>query len=126
MGCQCYDKDVKTIRALSTTLAALAAVVANADPQSLELAKASARRVAEATCPLAHMVASIGKMETGTPGYQALQLEIDKESKSLLYLKAEETEKLRVIGPQLTNKEGRELNEYIDTVLSKTCSPGKS
>jgi hypothetical protein len=31
-----------------------------------------------------------------------------------------------VIGPQLTNKEGRELNEYIDTVLSKTCSPGKS
>ena len=125
MGCQCYDKDVTTTRALFAAIAALASLAANADPQSLELAKASARRVAEATCLLVRMVASIGKMEAGTPGYQAAQLEIDKESKSLQYLKAEETEKLRVLGPQLTNKEGRELNEYIDTVLSKTCDSAK-
>jgi hypothetical protein len=36
-------------------------------------------------------------------------------------VKAEELEKLRALGPQLTNKEGRELNEYIDTVVAKTC-----
>ena len=100
---------------------ALVSTAALADAQSLETAKASARRIAEATCPLARMVKEIAKMEPGTPGYDVMQVEIDKESKSLQYLKAEETEKLRALGPNLTNKEGRELNEYIDTVLAKTC-----
>ena len=103
----------------------IAAGTANADPQGLEVAKASARRVAEATCPLIRMVSQLGKMEPGTPGFEALRIQIDKESKELLSLKAEETEKLRQLAPQLTNKEGRELNEYIDTTLSKTCDVAK-
>ena len=113
------------LRPFLAGIVALLSTAANADPQSLESAKASARRIAEGTCPLVRMVSQIAKMEPGTPGYQVMQVEIDKESKSLQYLKAEEMEKIRVLGPQLTNKEGRELNEYIDKVLSKTCEVAK-
>jgi len=116
---------MKALPAISIVLVALASTAANADPQSLEQAKASARKIAEATCPLVFMVQKLGKMEVGTPGYEALRIEIDKESKSLQYLKVEEMENLKKLGPQLTNKEGRELNEYIDTVLSKTCQAPK-
>ena len=107
------------MRTLAVAIA-IASTAAQADPQSLEAAKASARRIAEATCPLARMVKDYAKMDPASPGAQVLQVEIDKESKSLQYLKAEETAKIDAL--QLTNKEGRELNEYIDTVLSKTCS----
>jgi hypothetical protein len=121
-----YDcSDMTTLRALFAGIVALVSTASHADPQGLEAAKASARRIGEATCPLARMVSSIGKMEPGSPGYQALQVEIDKESKALQDLKVEETEKIRALGPQLTNKEGRELNEYIDKVLSKTCDVAK-
>ena len=111
--------------ALPLCIALLLSTGAHADPQSLEAAKASARRVAEATCPLLGMVRSISKLESGSPGYQVMQVEIDKESKAVESVKAVETEKLRALGPQLTNKEGRELNEYIDTVLPKTCEVAK-
>jgi hypothetical protein len=114
-----------TVRALTAAIVALVSTAAHADAQSLEAAKASARRIAEGTCPLARMVSQVGKMEPGSPGYQALRLEIDQESKSLQSLKAEETEKVHALGVQLTNKEGRELNEYIDKVLSKTCDVAK-
>ena len=119
------DQDMTTVRALSAAIVALACTAASADPQSLEAAKASARRIAEATCPLARMVTQIAKMEAGTPGYQVLQLEIDKESKSVQAVRDDEVAKIHALGPQLTNKEGRELNEYIDTVLSKTCQVAK-
>ena len=106
-------------------LALALSTAAHADPQSLEAAKASSRRVAEATCPLVGMVRQISKLEPGSPGYQMMQVEIDKESKSLEALKAGEVEKLREIGPKLTDQEKGELNGYIDTVLAKTCDVAK-
>jgi hypothetical protein len=94
---------------------------AGADPQSLELAKASARKVAEGTCPLVRLVSKLGKAKPDSPESDYLRIQIDDESKSLQQLKAEETERLRMLGPKLTLKEGQELNEYIDGPLSKTC-----
>ncbi|MFZ3322017.1 MAG: hypothetical protein WA190_06560 [Usitatibacter sp.] len=101
--------------------AALASTNAAADPQSLELAKASARKVAESTCPLIRMLSKLAKAKPDSPEYEYLRTQIDEESKSLQQLKAEETEHLRELGPKLTIKEGRELNEYIDGPLAKTC-----
>lgn len=119
------ENDMTIARTLFAVTLALVSTAASADAQSLEAAKASARRIAEATCPLARMVSQAAKLEAGSPGYQVLQVEIDKESKALQSLKAEEIEKMRALGPQLTNREGRELNEYIDSVLSKTCEVAK-
>ncbi len=104
---------------------ALASGSAVADPQSLELAKASARKVAESTCPLIRMLAKYGKAKPDSPEADYLRSQIDDESKSIQQLKAEETERLRQLGPKLTLKEGQELNEYIDGPLSKTCDSGK-
>jgi hypothetical protein len=101
--------------------AALASTNASADPQSLELAKASARKVAESTCPLIRLLSKLGKAKPDSPEYEYLRTQIDEESKSLQLLKAEETEHLRTLGPKLTIKEGQELNEYIDGPLAKTC-----
>jgi hypothetical protein len=103
--------------------AALVSASAFADPQSLELAKASARKVAEGTCPLVRLVSKLGKAKPDSPESDYLRTQIDEESKSLQQLKAEETEHLRTLGPKLTLKEGQELNEYIDGPLSKTCDP---
>lgn len=97
------------------------AMSTHADPQSLELAKASARKVAEATCPLIRLISKIGKAKPDSPEYEYLRMQIDEESKSLQQLKVEESEHLRELGPKLTIKEGRELNEYIDGPLAKTC-----
>ena len=102
-------------------IAALVTTSACADPKSLELAKTSALKVATATCPLIELLSRLGKAKPDTPEYEYLQVRIEEESKSIQRLKAEETERLRELGPQLTLKEGRELNEYIDTTLSKTC-----
>src|SRR5579862_6514611 len=88
------EQEMTIVRALFAVVAALVSTAVAADAQSLEAAKASARRIAEATCPLARMVSQIGKLEPGSPGYQVLQVEIDKESKSLQDLKAEEIEKI--------------------------------
>jgi hypothetical protein len=94
---------------------------AHADPASLGEAKASARRVAEGTCPLVRLVSKVGKAKPDSPEYNLLRDQIDEESKKLNDLRAEETERLRTLGPKLTIKEGQELNEYIDGPLSKTC-----
>jgi len=102
-------------------IAALVTADARADQKSLELAKASALRVATATCPLIDLLSRLGKAKPDSPEYQYLQIRIDEESKSIQQLKADETEHLRELGPQLTLKEGQELNEYIDTTLAKTC-----
>jgi len=95
--------------------------MACADPQSLDLAKASARKVAEGTCPLVALVAKLGKAKPDSPESDYLRSQIEDESKAVQQLKADETEKLRLLGPKLTQKEGQELNEYIDTTLAKTC-----
>ena len=105
--------------------AAILSTHAAADPQSLELAKASARKVAEGTCPLVRLVSKLGKAKPDSPESDYLRTQIDEESKSLQQLKAEETEHLRALGPKLTLKEGQELNEYIDWTLSKTCDANK-
>ena len=109
--------------ALACLLAASIATSAHADARSLEEAKASARRVAEATCPLVRLVSKLGKVQSGTPEYEALRAKIEDESKSLQDLKVQETEHLRSLGPQLTLKEGNELNDYIDITLAKICDP---
>jgi hypothetical protein len=96
-----------------------------ADPQSLELAKASARKVAASTCPLIRLLEKIGKAKPDSPEYEYLRMQIDEESKSIQQLKAEETERLRQLGPNLTLKESRELNDYIDGPLAKTCDANK-
>ena len=101
--------------------AAAFATNVHADPQSLELAKASARKVAESTCPLIRMLSKLAKAKPDSPEYEYLRTQIDEESKSLQQLKVEETEHLRELGPKLTIKEGQELNEYIDGPLAKTC-----
>jgi hypothetical protein len=106
-------------------IGALACGSAVADPQSLELAKASARKVAEGTCPLIRLVSRLGKAKPDSPESDYLSMQIEEESKAVQQLKAEETEHLRTLGLKLTIKEGRELNEYIDGPLSKTCDPNK-
>ncbi|HEY2630584.1 MAG TPA: hypothetical protein VGI57_15750 [Usitatibacter sp.] len=109
----------------SLTLVAIIGVLAStsaaADPQSLELAKASARKVAEGTCPLVRLVSKMGKAKPDSPESDYLRIQIDEESKAVQQLKVDESEHLRQLGPKLTLKEGQELNEYIDTTLSKTC-----
>ncbi len=101
--------------------AALLSTNAHADPQSLELAKASARKVAESTCPLIRMLQKLAKAKPDSPEYEYLRAQIEEESKSIQQTKADETERLRELGPKLTLKEGQELNEYIDGPLAKTC-----
>ena len=113
-------------KSLATLLPALAfSTLVHADLRSLEASKATARRIAEATCPLLGMVKGISKLEAGSPGYQVMQLEIDKESKSLEAFKAQEIEKLRALAPQITDKERGELNQYIETVVAKACEVAK-
>ncbi|HLX22539.1 MAG TPA: hypothetical protein VKR38_04250 [Usitatibacter sp.] len=108
-------------RPLLIAIAVSLSSTAAADPQSLELAKASARKVAESTCPLIRMLQKLAKAKPDSPEYDYLRTQIEEESKGLQQLKAEETEHLRTLGPKLTLKEGQELNEYIDGPLAKTC-----
>ena len=113
---------MKTLRTLSLSLAIALSTGARADPQSLEAAKASPRRIAEATCPLVGMVRQIAKLEQGSPGYQVMSIEIEKEIKALDALKAQEIEKVRALTPKLTETEKGELSAYIDGVqLTKVC-----
>jgi hypothetical protein len=108
-------------RPLLIAIALTLSSAAHADPQSLELAKASARKVAESTCPLIRLLQKLGKAKPDSPEYEYLRTQIEEESKGLQQMKAEETEHLRSLGPKLTLKEGQELNDYIDGTLSKTC-----
>jgi hypothetical protein len=110
---------------LAAVVAALTSTLVAADPQSLELAKASARKVAESTCPLARLLSKLSKAKPDTPESNYLITQIEEESKSIQRLKAEETERLRLLGPKLTQQEGQALNVYIDGPLSKTCDANK-
>jgi hypothetical protein len=110
---------------VAALVAALASTGALADPQSLELAKASARKVAESTCPLIRLLSKLAKAKPDSPESDYLRTQIEEESKAIQQLKAEETEHLRTLGPKLTLQEGQQLNEYIDGPLTKTCDAGK-
>jgi hypothetical protein len=107
--------------ALIIATAVFLSTSAAADPKSLELAKDSARKVAESTCPLIRLLQKLAKAKPDSPEYDYLRIQIDEESKNIQQLKADETEHLRQLGPNLTLKEGQELNDYIDGTLSKTC-----
>ena len=112
-------------RPLLAVIALLASFLAHADPEGLEMAKASAQKVSESTCPLVRLVSRYGKAKPDSPEAQYLQMQIEEESKRVQQLKAEEAERLRQLHLNLTIKEGRELNEYIDGPLAKTCDVQK-
>ena len=116
---------MKRLHLAAALVVSAIATSASADPQGLDLAKASAKKVAEATCPLIGLLNQLSKAKPDTPEYDLLKIKIDEESKSLTQFKAEEMERLRSQNPQLTIKEGRDLNDYIDVTLANTCAPKK-
>lgn len=103
-------------------LAGLSSAPILADTANLELAKASAHRMAAGSCGVVRLMAKMSKMQSGTDEYEVMKRGLADEAKALNDLQARETELLRGAAAQLSAREVEELNAYSHTTLSKICA----